>query len=125
VAVITLQGRRRMEFTPASVREPGSLGWTYTAKGAVLPFGAVACDLIRAAVREAIHGNDVAGAEFPCGRAPGRLLAHALYPIPGKTSRHTRQSVAQPLFFRQTIDCRSSAIASGRPDVAMGGPRAG
>ncbi|MFO0281997.1 MAG: hypothetical protein ACK532_08790, partial [Acidobacteriota bacterium] len=54
----------------------------------ILPFAEVACDRIARAVAGAMWGAERKEADRLLGRALGRVLAHELYHILGKTHEH-------------------------------------
>jgi hypothetical protein len=54
----------------------------------VLPFAEVSCDRIAKAVATAMWGGERKEADRLLGRALGRVLAHELYHILGKTHEH-------------------------------------
>jgi hypothetical protein len=110
VALIKLKGTCRMELTGAPTGEPGALGRTYTSNGAVIPFGDVACDSVRSAVRLAMHRGDLPRAGFLYGRALGRVLAHELYHIAHRTPQHGRGDFTQPSFSGQELLADSGSI---------------
>jgi hypothetical protein len=95
LVVVKLVGRCDMDGPPAYL-VPGPLGWSHEANGVILPFGDLACDNIRGAVRSALlPWNQIRG-NFLLGRAMGRVLAHELYHIVADTAEHGEDGVAQP-----------------------------
>jgi hypothetical protein len=114
VAMIALKGRCRMEPTPVAMAEATSLGRTYTSNGAVIPFGEVECDSVRAAVNSALHKTDLARSGFLYGRALGRVLAHELYHIAHRTAQHG-EGFTQPAFSgRELVGDSGSILVAAR-----------
>lgn len=93
--VVKFHGRCSMENLPMLFDERGPLAFTHSSDGEVLPFSEVACDRIKLSVRSAMFGGDRKRADVLLGRALGRVLAHELYHIVAKTSKHGAKGVAQ------------------------------
>lgn len=78
--------------------ERGPLAWTHSTNGEILPFAEVACDRVANAVASALWGEERKQADKFLGRAIGRVLAHEIYHILGKTHEHNEDgSLAKEL----------------------------
>jgi len=88
VVLVKLKGTCKMERMIPFMDERGPLAWTHSTDGAILPFAEVSCDRIANAVAGALWGGQRKQADMLLGRAMGRVLAHELYHIIGKTHEH-------------------------------------
>ena len=88
VVLVKLKGTCKMERFIPWIDERGPLAWTHSTDGAILPFAEVSCDRIANAVAGALWGGQRKEADKLLGRAMGRVLAHELYHIIGKTHEH-------------------------------------
>src|SRR2546423_2262182 len=100
VAVLRFRGSCRMEKLglPASVSDsPVTLGETELTSGAVSAYSSVECDEIKTCISGALGGFCARDRETAFGRALGRVVAHELYHILGKTTEHTRHGISKGL----------------------------
>jgi len=88
VVLVRLKGTCKMERLSPFMDERGPLAWTHSTDGVILPFAEVACDRIASAVAGALWSQERKHADRLLGRALGRVLAHELYHILGKTHEH-------------------------------------
>lgn len=88
VVLVKLKGTCKMERMIPFMDERGPLAFTHSTDGAILPFAEVSCDRIANAVASAMWGGERKQADKYLGRALGRVLAHELYHILGKTHEH-------------------------------------
>ena len=88
VVLVKLKGTCKMERFIPLIDERGPLAWTHSTDGAILPFAEMSCDRIANAVAGALWGGERKQADKLLGRAMGRVLAHELYHIIGKTHEH-------------------------------------
>jgi hypothetical protein len=88
LVLVKLKGTCTMQRLVPFMDERGPLAWTHSVDGAVLPFAEVSCDRIANAVAGALWGGERKQADQLLGRALGRVLAHELYHILGKTHEH-------------------------------------
>jgi len=88
VVLVNLKGNCKMERLVPFIDERGPLAWTHSTDGAILPFAEVSCDRIAKAIAGAMWGGERKQADKLLGRALGRVLAHELYHIIGKTHDH-------------------------------------
>lgn len=96
VVLVKLKGTCKMEHLIPFMDERGPLAWTHSTDGNILPFAEVSCDRIANAIAGALWGGERKQADKLLGRALGRVLAHELYHILGKTHEHnTDGSVAK------------------------------
>lgn len=93
VVIVRFRGSCDMAaFTPL-LDERGSLAWTHTMQGEILPFSEVACDTMRRAVGGALWGSQRKKQDELFGRALGRVVAHELYHIVFKSNAHAKYGV--------------------------------
>ncbi len=96
VVLVTLKGTCAMQRIYPYFDERGPLGWSHTSDGQVLPFAEVSCDRIAQSLSKVMTGSERRQADKYLGRALGRVLAHELYHILGKTHQHNQDgSVAK------------------------------
>lgn len=88
LAVLSFKGKCDVSSPTANSSHPGALGWTHVSDGAILPFSDIDCDRIRAIVQKDILSLPQGQREDSFGRALARVVAHELYHIFAKTSRH-------------------------------------
>jgi hypothetical protein len=88
LAVITFKGRCDASGKSPVFRSGGALGLTHISNGAILPFSEVDCDAIRASIQKELllRYSDTRPQMF--GRAVARVLAHELYHVFARTSKH-------------------------------------
>lgn len=103
VVLVTLKGTCDMRRAYSPYRaypyldERGPLAWSHSTDGEILPFAEVSCDRIARSVSAALSAGENRQADKYLGRALGRVLAHELYHILGKTHEHnTDGSIAKP-----------------------------
>lgn len=88
VILVKLKGNCRVDRMVHLIDERGPLAFTHSTDGAILPFAEVACDRLANSVAKALFGEERKQADRLLGRAIGRVLAHELYHILGKTHEH-------------------------------------
>jgi hypothetical protein len=94
LVVIDLKGRCRVDARPAERLYAGALAFTHRSDGEILPFVDVLCDQLRNAIRPHMSGDHLRRTEVVVGRALGRVIAHELYHILGRTCGHGEKGVA-------------------------------
>jgi hypothetical protein len=80
------------------VCEVGRLGWTYENNGKVLPYTKVDCDHILKVIRHHLPEFKPLEWDRIVGRAIGRVVAHELYHVFSRSSRHSPKGVSQAFF---------------------------
>lgn len=90
VVLVKLRGNCKIERFIPFIDERGPLAWTHATDGQILPFAEVACDRIASSVASVLWGAERKQADRFLGRALGRVLAHELYHILGKTHEHNQ-----------------------------------
>lgn len=78
-----------------TLREAAPLGETQVASGEVLPFTEVECDRIRQALEYLEPGATVNQRQSALGLALGRVVAHELYHVLARTTRHAASGLAK------------------------------
>jgi len=77
---------------------PGPLGWTHMSDGEILPFTDVNCDGIRLFMQRELLALPATERQAAYGRALARVLAHELYHIFARTTRHASWGIAKPAY---------------------------
>jgi hypothetical protein len=95
LVVIDFKGRCRVDARPPERLHAGALAFTHRSDGEILPFVDVLCDQVRNAIRPHMIGDHFRRANEVLGRALGRVIAHELYHILGRTCDHGNKGVAQ------------------------------
>jgi hypothetical protein len=91
-----------------------TLGLTHVSDGQILPFSEVDCDKIRGIVGPELDRHNRLHTEQLFGRALGRVLAHELYHILAKTTRHAGKGVAKSTL--SVNELLSGELTFGRED---------
>jgi len=76
---------------------PRTLGATDLTSGLVSSYSSVLCDEIKTCISGALEGSCARDRETAFARALGRVVAHELYHILGRTKDHTREGIAKAL----------------------------
>lgn len=98
LAVLHFRGNCRMEkLTPAADGAPVTLGEADLVSGGVSAFSSVECDQIKTCISGLLGGACARDRDTAFGRAMGRVVAHELYHILGKTAGHSRSGIAKSL----------------------------
>ena len=103
LVVIDFKGRCRVDARPPERLQPGALAFTHRSDGEILPFVEVLCDQIRAAIRPVMNGGHFRHPDQVFARALGRVIAHELYHILGRTCDHGGNGVAQDTLSGQQL----------------------
>lgn len=95
LVIVRFQGSCSAPQDPMLIDErgPGPLALSHTMGGEIQPFSEVACDSVRRAVESALWGDQRKNREELFGRALGRVVAHELVHIVGRTARHGKSGV--------------------------------
>lgn len=103
LAVIHFKGTCDAEDLSPMDGFPGPLGWTHMSDGEILPFSDINCDGVRLFLqRDLLHVPEENRA-MTYGRALARVLAHELYHIFAKTTKHAGWGVAKPAYSVQEL----------------------
>jgi hypothetical protein len=135
LAVVTLRGTCDARGVPPAPFRSGGLGWTHISDGEVLPFMDVDCDRIRGFVRGTLAAFGPAERDRLLGRAIGRVIAHELYHILGRTTHHGTMAGSRPVYTAQELtsdrflleepECRILHVSGARIDEDMGSSKRG
>ena len=82
---------------------PGPLGWTHMSDGEILPFSDVNCDGIRIFLQRDLLKLQPQERPAAYGRAIARVLAHELYHVFAKTTKHGAWGVAKSAYSVQEL----------------------
>jgi hypothetical protein len=88
LAVIHFKGTCDAEDLMPMDGYPGPLGWTHISDGEILPFSDINCDGIRLFVQRDLLRVPEPNRTDVFGRAVARVLAHELYHIFARTTKH-------------------------------------
>ena len=73
-----------------------SLGQTHVMDGKVLPYADVQCDSVRRLIDRELRAARAGDRDDLLGRALGRVMAHELYHVLLRTTRHGRSGLGRP-----------------------------
>jgi hypothetical protein len=82
---------------------PKALGLTHLSDGKVIPFSVIDCNGVRLLLVPLLDGLDASRREFVFGRALGRVLAHELFHIITKSTRHGSKGLGRASFTPQEL----------------------
>jgi hypothetical protein len=98
LAVVTFTGRCDASGKSPLFRRGGALGLTLISNGAILPFSEVDCDAIRASIQKELWMRYTDTRPQIFGRAVARVLAHELYHVFARTSKHRSCGLGQATY---------------------------
>ena len=87
---------------PLLPSEPAALAYTHVSNGNVIPFADVECDRIRSSLATMRTGYSSRN-DLLFGRAIGRVLAHELHHIIGRTQGHTEHGLSRKCLSPQEL----------------------
>ena len=103
LAVIHFKGTCDAEGLSPMDAYPGPLGWTHMSDGEILPFSDINCDGVRLFLQRDLLRVPEPIRPVAYGRAVARVLAHELYHIFAKTTKHGGWGVAKPAYTVQEL----------------------
>jgi hypothetical protein len=74
------------------------LGEAQISEGRVLPFGRIECDQVRRTIQSQLAVAPPERRQILLGRALGRVLAHELYHIVARSTKHSASGVTKPYY---------------------------
>ena len=98
LAVIHFKGHCDVTDLEPADGFPGPLGWTHMSDGEILPFSDVNCDGIRIFLQRDLLRLPEENRAAAYGRAIARVLAHELYHIFARTTKHSSWGVAKAAY---------------------------
>jgi hypothetical protein len=98
LAVIHFKGTCSVTNLAPTKVHPGPLGWTDISDGEILPFSEINCDGIRLFMQRDLLRIPEVTREVAYGRAIARVLAHELYHIFARTTKHAAWGIGKPSF---------------------------
>ena len=98
LAVVTFKGRCDVTGLDPHTSYAGPLGWTEISNEVILPFAEVDCQSVRDFIQRQLLRMPAKSREAAYGRALGRVLAHELYHIFAKTTKHGSCGVGKSKF---------------------------
>ncbi|GAB4369477.1 MAG: hypothetical protein OHK0021_12460 [Bryobacter sp.] len=90
VVLVKLKGNCKVDRLIPYMDERGPLAFTHVTDGVILPFAQVECDRLSRSIGHALYGEERKQSGKYLGRAIGRVVAHELYHILGKTHHHNQ-----------------------------------
>jgi len=84
---------------------PGPLGWTHISDGEILPFTDVNCDGIRIFLQRDLLKLPEEARQTAFGKAVARVLAHELYHIFARTTKHGAWGIAKASYSVRDLLC--------------------
>lgn len=128
VAVVTFKGACDDAVAIPTAFQSRSLGWTHISDGEVLPFAEVDCGLVRSFLAPQLTAMARKDSHRRYARALGRVVAHELYHILGRSQHHSLHGVDQPAYRAQDLlsdrfllDESSYRILNSRADTDQTG----
>ena len=113
LAVIHFKGNCSVtDLTPTGV-DLGPLGSTDMSDGEILPFSDINCDAIRSFLQRDLLRIPEVDREVAYGRAIARVLAHELYHIFARTTRHAVRDIGKSTFTVQDLLRAGSGLKRG------------
>jgi hypothetical protein len=109
--VVRFSGKCIMEPIGYLYDERGTLAYTHTADGNVLPFSEVSCDQVTASLRSAMFGGDYAEADRLLGRALGRVVTHELVHVLTNSGEHAHDGVYKPALSGKQLITRTLPLS--------------
>jgi hypothetical protein len=103
LAVIHFKGTCDVQDLSPMDAYPGPLGWTHMSDGEILPFSDINCDGVRLFLQRDLLRVPEPIRPAAYGRAVARVLAHELYHIFAKTTKHGVWGVAKPAYSVQEL----------------------
>jgi hypothetical protein len=103
LAVIHFKGTCDVSDLAPTDAYPGPLGWTHMSDGEILPFSDINCDGIRLFTQRELLRVPGDGRQAVYGRAVARVLAHELYHIFSKTTKHAGSGIGKPAYTVQDL----------------------
>ena len=94
LVVVDFKGRCRLDAYPIDRVARTTLAFTHRSDGEILPFVDVLCDQIRATISPALSADHLLKRDKVFGRALGRVIAHELYHVLGRTRGHGSMGIA-------------------------------
>ena len=111
VVVFTMTGSCSVDSSPVMIDERGPLALTYTSDGEILPFGEVRCDRVKASLQRN-QQLPFRRSNSALGVALGRVMAHELYHILAKETKHTGSGVTQTSLRSDDLVCSGLKLDS-------------
>ena len=103
LAVIHFKGTCDAADLSPTEAYPGPLGWTHMSDGEILPFSDINCDGIRLFLQRDLLRAPEPNRAALFGHAIARVLAHELYHILAKTTKHGAWGVGKPAYSVQEL----------------------
>ena len=112
-AVIRFQGRCRAGDPPPAHVKQSALALTHLSGKVVLPYADVHCDQVWNLIQDEIRPKTPPRTEVLLGRAVGRVLAHELYHVLAKTTKHAAAGLAKAGLSAQELVSRQQGLDKG------------
>ncbi len=103
LVVVRFKGPCRGADLPATAETEATLGLTHLSGNDILPYADVNCGRIKSLILGAIRSENFLRTELIFGRAVGRVLAHELYHILARTTKHADSGLAKRVLTPQDL----------------------
>lgn len=110
IAVMEFHGECDGEAYGTFSDRDAPLGLTEVTEGRVLPFGKIECNQVRQTLRMALAASAQSERQAVLGRALGRVLAHELYHILARTTKHSAGGIAKPFYTAAELTSRALTL---------------
>lgn len=117
LVVVHFKGRCDLEEMEPFAGFPGPLGWTHISEGEVLPFTDINCDGVRLFLQQDLARIPEPERSAAYGRALGRVLAHELYHVFSKSTKHGSSGIAKPAYSVKELLSKRFDFAPKQCDV--------
>jgi hypothetical protein len=98
LVVVRFNGQCEVDDLRPTDGYPGPLGWTHVSDGRVTPFIGINCDGIRIFLQQDLCKLPESARAASYGRAVARVLAHELYHVFSRTTKHGSSGIAKAAY---------------------------
>lgn len=117
LVVIHFKGHCDLDGLEPVAAYPGPLGWTHISEGEVLPFVDINCDGVRLFLQEDLVRLPESERSASYGRALGRVLAHELYHVFTRSTKHSSSGIGKAAYNVQELLAKRFKFAPKQCDV--------
>lgn len=117
LVVVHFKGHCDLQNMEPVAAFPGPLGWTHISEGEVLPFTDINCDGVRLFLQQDLVRIPEPERSAAYGRALGRVLAHELYHVFTKSTKHGSSGIAKAAYNVQELLAKRFNFAPKQCDI--------